>query len=299
MQAATHEPTPAPAPAATSEADLNRLAGAIDRALEGVAKLDDDDRLAANRLKDAVEDLQKHVLTTIVRRLKSDPRGKELLFELVDDPAVRMAFAMHGIIKADVTTRAARAIEEIRPYAHSHGGDVELVEVRDRVAYVRLHGTCNGCSMSSVTLQKGVREALAERVPEIEGIEVVEDQEASGPTLIPLESVDLLDEKGWVEGPAAEAVEAGRMYHLEGEADGAAYDVILVRLDDGLHAYRNACAHQGRPLDRGHLDGDTVVCPWHGFRFDLTSGECMTVPHAQLEPFPLRVEEGVVWVRPS
>ncbi len=53
------------------------------------------------------------------------------------------------------------------------------------------------------------------------------------------------------------------------------------------------------PLDGGSLDPETgvLVCPWHGFRFDCASGECLTVPEAQLEGLPLRVESGRIVVR--
>jgi nitrite reductase/ring-hydroxylating ferredoxin subunit/Fe-S cluster biogenesis protein NfuA len=277
---------------AESRTDIETLAHDIDDAMAALADLDDTARDTAVQLKDALEALHRDVLVAIVRRLKADPRGKELLFELVDDPAVRMALSLHDIIKPDLSTRVAQVIEEVRPYAKSHGGDVELVRVEDKTVYVRLHGSCNGCSMSAATLQNGVMEVLEERVPEIETIEVVSEP---GPAMIPLDEVGMLDQSGWIEGPEAADVEPGRLYRIDGDD----YDILLVRLDDQLHAYRNACAHQGRPLDGGQLDDDVLVCPWHGFRFEVTSGECMTVPQAQLEPFPLRVDDGTIWIRPS
>ena len=106
----------------------------------------------------------------IVRALRDDPRGKELLFELVDEPSVRAVFALHGIIKADPLTRANQALDAVRPYLHSHGGDVELVAVEEGAAVVRLQGSCNGCSMSAVTLQTTVEEALVSAVEEIERV---------------------------------------------------------------------------------------------------------------------------------
>ena len=63
--------------------------------------------------------------------------------------------------------------------------------------------------------------------------------------------------------------------------------------------YVNACAHQGLPLDNAIVDATegTLTCPWHGFCYDSTSGECLTMPGAQLEQLPLRVQDGHVWVR--
>jgi nitrite reductase/ring-hydroxylating ferredoxin subunit len=55
------------------------------------------------------------------------------------------------------------------------------------------------------------------------------------------------------------------------------------------------------PLDKAIIDTTegTLTCPWHGFCFDATTGECLTMPGAQLEQLPLRVEDGHVWVRAS
>jgi nitrite reductase/ring-hydroxylating ferredoxin subunit len=55
----------------------------------------------------------------------------------------------------------------------------------------------------------------------------------------------------------------------------------------------------GLPLAGAGIDGTVLTCPSHGFRFDITSGECITAGHVQLSPLPLRVEDGFVWVRPA
>ena len=285
--------TPTAPPTVERDPDFEKLAQEVDLALEGIRHLGESDRAAATRVKKALEGFHKHVLVKMVRHLKADPAGKELLFELVDDPAVRAAFLMHGIIKPDLTGRVANVIEMVRPYMKSHGGDVELVRVEHNTAFVRLHGSCNGCSLSSVTLRNGVEEALKEHVPEITHVEVVPNE--PGPALIPLEAVDILEDTGWVQGPTVDALTHGHPFRLEGDG----YDVLLVRIDQTIHAYKNACAHLGLPLDGGMLEDEVLVCPWHGFRFDVTSGECLTVPQAQLEPYPLRVDDGVVWVRPT
>ncbi|MEK7528809.1 MAG: NifU family protein [Patescibacteria group bacterium] len=65
--------------------------------------------------------------------------------------------------------------EKIRPYAQMHGGDIEVVELtKNNILKVRLLGTCNGCSMSTVTLQYGVQEMLFQEFPNDDiGLEVV------------------------------------------------------------------------------------------------------------------------------
>ena len=46
----------------------------------------------------------------------------------------------------------------------------------------------------------------------------------------------------------------------------------LANVDGVLHAVDNNCPHNGGPLGKGELDGREVVCPWHGWRWDVTSG---------------------------
>lgn len=294
--------------------DLAQLAERVDLAVAEVGTLERGARAKALALKSALEEFHKLGLTKIVRRLKEDPRGKELLFELVDDPAVHTLFAMHGLVRADLQTRVGRVIEMVRPTMQSHGGDVSLVDVRDNRVFVRLSGSCNGCSMSSVTLRNTVEESLREHVPEIEGVEVVPTEPESDPgwraepvnvlqIQLPLVaagtdgSLRVVQGAGWVRGPRADDVAADRPMAFE--ADGV--QVIVLRSKEGLRAFRNACAHQGLPLDRGVCDGEagTITCPWHGFQFDSASGECFSAPQCQLEPFPLRVTDGVLWVRPT
>ena len=68
------------------------------------------------------------------------------------------------------TTRVERALEGVRPYLGSHGGDVELLEVdRRRVVRLRLLGSCDGCPSSSVTLKLAVEGAIEAAAPEITG----------------------------------------------------------------------------------------------------------------------------------
>ncbi len=92
---------------------------------------------------------------------------------------------------------------------------------------------------------------------------------------------------GWMAGPLLDELPASKP--MEFIAGGA--KVLLVPTREGLRAYRNSCAHQGLPLDGGLLDqeNDSLVCPWHGFQFCASTGECLSAPQCQLEPFPLRV----------
>lgn len=308
---------PAPAPAASAPAatgiDLEKVAAALDDAIARKAELDALPRQVLDQTLESLDAIHRAALTAIVRALRADPRGKELLFELVDDAAVRMVLSMHDIIRpADPMTTAGRVLETIRPGIKSHGGDVELVRIDDGVAYVRLSGACNGCSMAGVTMRDGVEKALVEGVAAVTSVEVLPNEPA-GAELLQITKVnggsggaDAPDaptgmaETGWFKTFPLERIPVGTLEAMSlTPSDGEAVEVIVVNAAGQMAAYVNACAHQGLPLDNAIVDATegTLTCPWHGFCYDSTSGECLTMPGAQLEQLPLRVQDGHVWVR--
>jgi len=286
---------------APEDRELEQLASALDAAVEELEGLDAGPRAVADRLKAALDDLHRAALVHIVRGLRADERGTELLFELVDDPAVRIVMLSHGLIRPDPMTLAREALDTVRPQLQSHGGDVDLARIEDGVAYVRLAGACNGCSMAAVTMRNGVEEALKAMVPGITGVEVLPNE--PGPALIQLSEIGrrpVMPEHGWADAGPIDAFELGELAARDLVAEGgAAAEVVVVNLDGQLAAYINACPHLGNSLDDAEVDTQkgTLTCSWHGFCFDALSGECQTLPGAQLEQLPLRVEEGRVWIR--
>jgi Fe-S cluster biogenesis protein NfuA len=67
------------------------------------------------------------------------------------------------------------AMEQLRPFLHADGGDMELVELTDdNIVKVRMLGACGYCSMSSMTLKAGLEEALKVVAPEIQAVEAID-----------------------------------------------------------------------------------------------------------------------------
>lgn len=168
---------------------LEALARKVDEAAKRVAELDGPARQAAEELRRAVEAVHKAGLTTIVRRMRGDDRARELLFELVDEPEVRMLLMLHGIIRPDPATEANRVLASIRPWMRSQGGDAELVRVEGGVAYIRFDGGSRGCSGGGAApdLAERVATVLTERVGAIDRVEVVPAEPE--PTFIPLTAI--------------------------------------------------------------------------------------------------------------
>lgn len=102
-------------------------------------------------------------------------------------PAI--AWLFEAYLRDEELAEAEQALETVRPFIHSHGGDVEVLAAEDGVVRVRLSGACSGCTASAITLRHGVEEALAERMPHFRELEVEEDASATphpppGPTLL-------------------------------------------------------------------------------------------------------------------
>jgi nitrite reductase (NADH) small subunit len=75
-------------------------------------------------------------------------------------------------------------------------------------------------------------------------------------------------------------------------------DLVVVNHDGQFYALDNRCPHLGGPLGRGRIEGRVVVCPWHGWRWDVKSGRAVW-PEGQWRVFryPVVVEDGQVFVR--
>lgn len=74
-------------------------------------------------------------------------------------------------------------------------------------------------------------------------------------------------------------------------------EVAVFNVDGTIHACDNACLHQGGPLGEGFLEGDVVTCPWHGWEYRVSDGECLEVPGQTLDVYPTRVEGGRILVQ--
>jgi nitrite reductase/ring-hydroxylating ferredoxin subunit len=79
------------------------------------------------------------------------------------------------------------------------------------------------------------------------------------------------------------------------EAEGTR--VVLVRVGDTVHACDDTCAHHGGPLSDGKLSGTRLSCPWHGWMFDVRTGECLMPSRGgRISTYPVLVEDGEVWI---
>ena len=129
----------------------------------------------------ALADTYGEALSRVVRCA-----SPETLDRLASEELVQHLLVLHGIHPDPVQQRIERALAQVRPYVQSHGGEVELAEIRGTTATVRMSGACGSCSSSAATLQDAVTEAVLAVAPELERVEAVQEQHA---TVIPVDSL--------------------------------------------------------------------------------------------------------------
>lgn len=73
--------------------------------------------------------------------------------------------------------------------------------------------------------------------------------------------------------------------------------LALFNLGGKFYALDNSCTHVGGPLGEGEVEGNVVICPWHGSRFDILTGAVLGPPARRpVATFPVDVRDGVVYV---
>jgi Fe-S cluster biogenesis protein NfuA/nitrite reductase/ring-hydroxylating ferredoxin subunit len=216
---------------------------------------------------------------------------------LVDDGVVASLLLIHGLYPVDLETRVLEALESVRPYMESHGGDVELIDIQDGVARMRLVGHCEGCPASEATLELAIKKALEETAPDLEGLEVegVREPAVGGFELPVIQS----------NGNGAGAPPAWTDLETATPSPGstapvtvAGADLIVANVGGTLLAYRNACGWCQARLDAAPMAPDgTLTCPSCERRFELRrAGRSPDDDALQIAPVPLLRAEGRVRV---
>lgn len=153
-------------------AELGPLLDRLEELLADVEALEESVRNRVFELLDGVDAVHRLAITRLAGAL-----GADLLGLRGADAAVDWLFEAYGV-GVDDAGAAGAALEQIRPYLHSHGGEVEVLGVANGVVRVRLIGACSGCTSAAQTLRHGVEEALRENLAGFVGMEVEPDDGA-------------------------------------------------------------------------------------------------------------------------
>jgi len=98
---------------------------------------------------------------------------------------------------------------------------------------------------------------------------------------------------GFVKVARADEIAPGEKVIVD--ADGVL--VVIVNCDGEFYAIEDVCTHDGGPLGEGDLEGCALICPRHGARFDVRTGDALTLPAFEPAPtYAVRVEDGDILV---
>ncbi len=238
----------------------------------------------------------------------------ELADAFAADALIASLMLVHGLHPHTVERRIEDALDSVRPYLGSHGGDVHLLEVDGEVVRLQFAGSCKSCPSSAVTLELAVEDAVRAAAPEISSIEVVagNDVEAEAtPAVIPADSLmsrmrTQPQAHAWHPVPGVADLTPGEV----GGFEVAGIIVLACRVGDQLFAYRDRCGSCGESLAGaalhrrlGSASNDAVLrCPRCHAHFDVVhAGACVDgngsnngQAHAHLEPIPLLERDGVL-----
>jgi Fe-S cluster biogenesis protein NfuA/nitrite reductase/ring-hydroxylating ferredoxin subunit len=236
---------------------------------------------AADELLAEMLDLHGEGLARVLAALTPEVRDK-----LVEDPVVASMLLVHGLHPVPLEDRIGAALEGVRPYLASHGGDVELLGLDDGVAHLLLKGSCNGCASSASTLELAIERALEAQAPDLLGLEVegAVDKVRMPGKLLPLAGAPHL----WPEIDASPS---------PGQLLAAGKGLLVANVAGTLLAYRDACPGCGASLLEGELDDGALTCPSCARRYSLPlAGRQLGGEGLQLEPVPLLASDGRVRV---
>jgi Fe-S cluster biogenesis protein NfuA/nitrite reductase/ring-hydroxylating ferredoxin subunit len=275
------------------------LVGQVEGLLEQLEALPD--RVAreqANETVAALLDLYGAALERIVEEVSAVDSEGRVAAALGEDELVSHVLLLHGLHPLPLEARVQEALDGVRPYLASHGGNVELKGVEEGVVRLAMEGSCSGCPSSTVTLKLAIEDAIHKTAPDVVEI-VAEGVAAEAP--VPGGNGQLIQ----LEPPPPAAGEpapgpgwamAGGMPELQGDRpllkDVAGESILFLRLAGTIYAYRPDCPGCGEPLQRGALEATALACAGCGNRYDvLRAGRCLDEPQLHLEPLPLLVDE--------
>lgn len=237
------------------------------------------------------------MLDALVGELDGESSDR-VLRRFADDELVSHLLLLHDLHPVSVETRILRALEEVRPYLESHGGNVAMLGVEDGVARLRLQGSCSGCPSSTVTLKLAIEEAVRKAAPELVGIKAEGVTEPPPRPIGFLPTSDIVQLKGRRAEPVPAWMPVGDLpAGNPASLEVAGVPLLFLREGDRTYAYRDVCPQCGGTLHEGSLQGIELRCGSCGHRYDVrNAGRSLDGAGIHLQPVPLLARDGTVRV---
>jgi Fe-S cluster biogenesis protein NfuA/nitrite reductase/ring-hydroxylating ferredoxin subunit len=230
---------------------------------------------------------------------ESGESGYAIFDRFAADEQISGLLLLYGLHPLPLETRVMQALDKVRPYLDSHGGNVELLEVNEGVVRLRLQGSCTSCPSSSMTLKLAIEEAVYAAAPDVVSIEaegVAQLAPATGFVQIGKTKPNG-NGNGNENGKANVWRDVAELDSLARSSvallDVGGRSILFCRLGESFYAYGDHCPGCGELLQGAQLELTNLVCPNCREQYDvIRAGRGLDRPSLQLEPFPLLFEQG-------
>ncbi len=238
---------------------------------------------------------------------ESGEAGYAIFDNFAADDLVGSLLLLYGQHPLPLETRVTQALDKVRPYLDSHGGNVELLGITDGAVRLRMQGSCKSCPSSAMTLKLAIEEAIYAAAPDVVAIEaegVAEQPSATG-------FVQIARSPDNGNGSSARAQNGNGNGNISGNCweevselatlgnstvrllEVRGRSILFCRLGESFYAYDNICPGCGSALQGAHLELTNLVCPQCRQQYDvIRAGRGLDQPNLHLEPFPLLFEQG-------
>jgi Fe-S cluster biogenesis protein NfuA/nitrite reductase/ring-hydroxylating ferredoxin subunit len=273
------------------DGDARERIGRVETLLDQVDTLADPRaQELATEVVQAMLELYGEGLARFVDLVAARDADGELATAVAGDELLSHLLILHGLHPQPLEDRVRMALDEVRPYLESHGGDVELLAIDEGIVRLRMQGSCSGCPSSTVTLKLAIEDAIHKAAPDVEGIEAegTVEEPAAPASLLQIE-LSRPPREAWAPagGVAELSDEAAVVREVEGEP------LVLVRLGRaGAYAYKSGCPACAGSLGAAPVAGGALSCAACGARYDVRhAGRSLDAGGTALQPVPLLVDE--------
>jgi len=219
--------------------------------------------------------------------------GEQFMDRLTADPAIRLLFMSYDLLAVDRRINTEEALDAVRGHLHSHGVDVELLDVGGSEVFVKLHGV-EKSELSVDAVRRDIEAALREGLIGFQILVIGERQRApKAAELVKLGGLRRANRPVYHTAFAASDLEPGSTRAID--AGDAA--ILVANVDGEYYAVAANCGESPLPLAYSVLTDAILVCSWHGCRYDVRSGARADESGGErIRVYPVRVEAGNVEV---
>lgn len=217
--------------------------------------------------------------------------GETFINKLTADPAIRVLLMSYDLLTVDRRIHTEEALDAVRGHLHSHGVDVELLDVAGSEVFVRLHGLDQG-SLPVDAVRRDIETALKDGLIGFQILTVG----ARNPPTPPAELIQLGGLRGMNRPVYQTAFPASDLQHGEIRAvENSAEPMLIANVAGDLYALADRCGDSPLPLSFSTLEDAVLVCSWHGCRYDVRSGARVDASGGdRIRVYPVRIVDGNV-----